>query len=507
MERRFSMNDFEQSLKEHADEFKMIPSKRVWHGIYNDLHPGRRWPSIAMSLLLIFTLVIIGHLNTHTGSQSDTSGNVSITQGSGAAILKTAEISRNIQKNAPQKNFASQSKVIALHANHSGDKQPKDKTNSTNNYPANNNLSLLTNNLPTQKNIEPSLQSFSEQSEKNEISPSGLNAISHNIENNIFEDSHTQLTENSREKYEIINGKININNINSDILNSIQQISIENNNLKYPQIVAINKNDKEAVKNKTDQGNKKLSKPKRKKNAKISWVYFVAPQLNSVLFNGEPIRPVMNASNSPAVAINQKEYKVLHNSAPGFEAGIQINYTLASKLGFTSGLHITYSGYNITSNEVHPTFANLLLKDPETGGIYSKSYITHFGDGTGQTPVTIRNYSLQASLPIGLQYELFGSDKVQLNAAADFEPSMIIKSNAYLLSSDGNNYVNDPDLLRKLNMSSNFGVFVTFLSSKFKWQIGPNVRYQWLSTYKKDYPIQEHLIDYGIRIGMSPIRK
>ncbi len=65
MGRRFFMNDFEQSLKEHADNFQMIPSKKVWHGIYNDLHPGKRWPSVTMSLLLIFTLVVIGHLNTN----------------------------------------------------------------------------------------------------------------------------------------------------------------------------------------------------------------------------------------------------------------------------------------------------------------------------------------------------------------------------------------------------------------------------------------------------------
>ncbi len=64
MERRFFMNDFEQSLKEHADKFELAPSKRVWHGIYNDLHPGKRWPSVTMSFLLIFTLVFIGHLNT-----------------------------------------------------------------------------------------------------------------------------------------------------------------------------------------------------------------------------------------------------------------------------------------------------------------------------------------------------------------------------------------------------------------------------------------------------------
>src|ERR1035438_1494927 len=63
MERRFSMNNFEESLKEQADDFKMIPSKKVWHGIYNDIHPGRRWPSITVALLLICTLVFIGQLN------------------------------------------------------------------------------------------------------------------------------------------------------------------------------------------------------------------------------------------------------------------------------------------------------------------------------------------------------------------------------------------------------------------------------------------------------------
>ena len=54
MERKFFMNDFEESLKDHTDQFKMTPSKKVWHGIYNDLHPGRRWPSVTISLLLIF---------------------------------------------------------------------------------------------------------------------------------------------------------------------------------------------------------------------------------------------------------------------------------------------------------------------------------------------------------------------------------------------------------------------------------------------------------------------
>src|SRR6478672_5090347 len=70
MERKFYPENFEAFLKGHADQFKLTPSKKVWHGIYNDLHPGRRWPSVAMSMVLLFTLVTIGHLNTNNGHTS-----------------------------------------------------------------------------------------------------------------------------------------------------------------------------------------------------------------------------------------------------------------------------------------------------------------------------------------------------------------------------------------------------------------------------------------------------
>jgi hypothetical protein len=63
MERRFDMSDFEQSLKDHADQFKLMPSKRVWNGIYNNLHPGSSWPSITVAIILVITLITVGNLN------------------------------------------------------------------------------------------------------------------------------------------------------------------------------------------------------------------------------------------------------------------------------------------------------------------------------------------------------------------------------------------------------------------------------------------------------------
>ena len=298
-----------------------------------------------------------------------------------------------------------------------------------------------------------------------------------------------------------LQGKIVANHFDNQLT---KKTLTEKKNNSNSEELSANKNIDDIISaKKTPNAENKVAKLHKKRNDKITWVYFAAPVVSSVSFSGEPLKQSPGANFSPGLPMNQKENKVLHNSALGLEAGAQMNYTLTKKLQFTAGVHLTYSGYNIISNEVHPTFATLVLRDPATGMTYSRSFITHYGDGTGQSVVTIRNYNWQASIPFGLQYEILGNNKVQFNVGANLEPSLVLKSNAYILSSDGNNYINDPSLLRKWNINSNFGAFVTFSSSKFKWQIGPNVRYQWLSTYQKDYTVKEHLIDYGIRIGIS----
>ncbi|MEI9957146.1 MAG: hypothetical protein WDM90_12780 [Ferruginibacter sp.] len=70
MERKFYTDDFEQLLKDKSDEFRMYPSKRVWHSIYNDLHPGRKWPSIAVSMLLVIVLLMMGYWNNNSSKAS-----------------------------------------------------------------------------------------------------------------------------------------------------------------------------------------------------------------------------------------------------------------------------------------------------------------------------------------------------------------------------------------------------------------------------------------------------
>jgi hypothetical protein len=505
MERRFFMSDFEQSLKENADKFQMVPSKKVWHGIYNDLHPGKRWPSVTMSLLLIFTLVVIGHLNTNnsrqlayvTNKNSETKNVAAEEKRTGSLKIRQRIVVRKTDLDKARKAFV----YATGEANNTGlTTQPV-----VNNYQN----TILNEDRLLADNLKPGNLSGSFFFKNNFTftpqvsSVAGEDKMTETVYN---KETHPQ---NNFDINEVTSGtlqeKIDASKSTATFNNQLTDKSLRggNNNATNGKLSG-NKNINNIVSaKKNPNAESKVAKLHKKRNANITWVYFAAPVVSTVSFNGKSLKPDPPANFSPGLSVNQKENKVLHNSALGLEAGGQMNYALTKKLRFTSGVHLTYSGYNVISNEVHPTFATLLLRNPNTGVTYSRSFKTHYGDGTGQSVVIMRNYNWQVSMPVGLQYEISGSKKVQFNVGADLEPSLVLKSNAYVLASDGNNYVNDPALLRKWNINSNFGAFVTFRSSKFKWQVGPNIRYQWLSTYQKEYTVKEHLIDYGIRIGIS----
>jgi hypothetical protein len=501
MERRFFLNEFEQSLKEHVDQFQMTPSKKVWHGIYNDLHPGKRWPSVTMSLILIFSLVFIGHLNTshqstYLSNTISASTNTTVKNESGSLKANLAKVIKDTDKrelyaqlNAKSNGTAlSHQQIVNKADNHIGKKEPQILVENFSN------TNVPESSSPAKDFTYNSTQILTTLQRAGIKKPADYNnSFSLRMQNH--DEAGKQVNENDVKELTSIDN-VNSHEENKTVIEN-KTLLTDNNKLNKNEPLT-NKKDNLNPANKSKTQTARLHK---KRNDKITWVYFGAPVVSSVAFDGEFLKDP-TANISPAVTMSTNKNKILHSSALGFEAGIQLNYKLAKKLQFTTATHLTYSGYNITSNIVHPTFATLVLRD-KSGMIYSRSFITHYGDGTGSTIVSLRNYNWQASIPVGLQYEIWVNNKLQFNLSADVEPSIVLKSNSYILSSNGNNYINDGSLLRKWNASSNFGAFVTFRSTKFKWYIGPNVRYQWLSTYQKDYPLKEHLIDYGIRIGIS----
>ena len=512
MEEKFYLNDFELSLQEQANQFKMVPTRKVWHGIYNDLHPGRRWPSVMISLLLIFSIVFIGYLNSHTDKNVANVKHQQVAKSS--KDISNTEINNQVRqltiKPANQTNdqYAKPARSIPNKANISfelvkGNINLIDRTNSNKQDKETN--TTYSGNISGEKQTLHSLP----------VAITLQNSYSGNKkENNAPDDNiaiNNSITDNNRD---IISNHPDISLYLTDLKISQIPDAGKNSKITVPLIAlnsvntklsALNDNEQLNPKNNLSESDNAVSAIVKKRNDKISWVYYAGSFVSSVSFKGEAIKENANLSGSvsPLPQVTQKDMKEIRTAALGFEAGVQMNYSVATKLQLTTGAHVTRSGYNIISNLVHPTLATLTLRNPSTGDSYSRNFVTHYGDGTGKSTVKLHNYSYQASIPLGVQYVMWDNTNLQIILAANVEPSLVFKADAYLLSANGKNYVNVPDLMRKWNFSSNFAPFVSFRSSRFKWNIGPDIRYQWLSTYQKAYTVKEHLIDYGIRVGIS----
>ncbi|HEY5369889.1 MAG TPA: hypothetical protein VIJ75_12960 [Hanamia sp.] len=508
IDRRFDMMDFEQSLKDHADQFRLTPSKRVWNGIYNNLHPGSRWPSMTMGIVFILTLLSIGYLNNSSKKSTLQESSVKIAESKSGNSKPANSINFDLENNSSsglnQKSFkdndpkqSTSSEKLSINRaeneklnvqNHSKTGSGWSSLNKTNRYSEN--VGLPSNAVNNAQKADHATDDLLKLNPDAQSLPSKSNSISILPENlNLFVKEDDAITiKNSMVMSE------NFNNIVA-LVTSVDQ---------NPSSSRLQLNSYSAINTHLQQPGKTFSKKiHRRWSKKIEWIYYITPTISTASFDGSDLTssPI---NYSPLVVFQRSTSNgMIYNAKLGFETGAKMTYALSEKWKLLTGFNLNYSDYNIVSNPIHPTFATLTLKNMSTGALYSKNYITFYGDGQSYGQIGLTNYNLQFSIPLGIEYQVWGNQKMQINIASAVEPSVVLQSNSYIISSDKRNYVQDPELMRKMNLGGNFGAFISFGSNKIKWHIGPDVYYQLLSTYKSEYTGKEHLINYGIRIGIS----
>jgi hypothetical protein len=87
--------------------------------------------------------------------------------------------------------------------------------------------------------------------------------------------------------------------------------------------------------------------------------------------------------------------------------------------------------------------------------------------------------------------------------AGTIQPTYVVRDRAYLISTDYKNYAKVPWLVRRVNMSTGFEAYVNYGKGKTRWQVGPQVRYQLLSSFHNKYPVKEYLFDFGLKLGVT----
>lgn len=446
----YDTEEFERTLKEHADRFFLIPSERVWKSIYNDIHPGSRWPSLAVGLFMLLTLFWIGNVN-----QDNQNG----------SILVSTDKTIDVQTTAPGVQGDKTSSSLIQKSITQGRFERTQPSRITHN-------NLIVN---KQRDYLPATIAFNQSA------------------NSIVSDRDTEDSKiGSDQDLSTINSP---NPVDNAKLNSNETKPTASTTGKVREVKKDISSDLKLNTTADREPSLKLNSGIRKK---LKWEFTFMPIISDVKFMGANLNKV----NSTVVNTPVSKHDMNIAKRLGFITGTNVYYPLSNKISLTSGVHLVYTGYDIFSEVVQPNTTSLTFKDSK-GQMFSKYYVSYYANDKRNNNTSITNYNWQLSVPVGLQWEVISGGKMKVSLISTVEPFMVLGNKAYLLSGDASSYVTDPDLVRKFNLSGNIGGFVHLSSNTANWKIGPNFRYQILSTYNDIYPVKEHFINYGIQLGVS----
>jgi hypothetical protein len=198
-----------------------------------------------------------------------------------------------------------------------------------------------------------------------------------------------------------------------------------------------------------------------------------------------------------------------HSPAVGFQVGGSVLYRVTRNLSLKAGLQFNFSRFKIYAYTA-------------SGSQQSPVYYTYYGFSTFQNSVralsnanpalvsqvsssqeTLNDDYFQLSAPIGFELRVLGNERLQFNVGASIQPSYLINTNSYMLTENLQNYTKAPQAFRRWNLNGGVEAFLSYRMGDIRWEVGPEFRYQFFSTYTSQDPINENIKGYGLRIGIT----
>ena len=474
MENNFEQDSFEDFLKDHLKNHRMFPKDTVWREINQKLHGENRWPglTIAAFLLVSTTIIICFYFSS---KQSIFSIKASLEP------LHTAQVVAKANKNGliNQNNIQFQSEHGSLQI--STDMASRNEEH------------IVT----TGKSLQPDNYNFSKDNTANESTTMAavwpFQKKSHaSLSNPDYILKENDITFGQASPHHIV--QLTRPLLVAPVLSlEIKKLTVEaeeNATLKVP----------------VDAQDKALSLIESFKAArhpgKLSILFYLSPSISYRRLVED--QAVLKGNNVGPVGVNQVSDVndvVRHKPSKGLEGGISVIYDVAKRIRIKAGLQFNVRQYSIDAYKSNTEVSSIALVN--NNSIDTLNTIAYYRNFNGNSSTELINRYYQVSMPIGMEWEVVGNKKFQFNVAGSIQPTYILNRNAYLLTTNFKNYAENTDLVRKWNINSNFEAFVTMVTGDVKWQLGPQVRYQPYSTFSKQYPIREHLIDYGVKLGIS----
>ena len=429
--------EFEQFLRENADNHRLYPSEEVWYKIHARLHPSKRWPLTAL-LLLAFTAGSITWLST--SDRSTASAPVKMIASNPVESVSTTAY--NVTPATLNDYVTEQTQT------------PIDILTSTENSPIS---TSATEALATET-----------------LTPTTITESDNKVTNTTTTSVMTTNTTGAKTAAEIsIAPKV-------DFDNEQLPLTIESVTNSYQ---------------------------RQKNSPRFNWQIHFTPSVSYRSLKEDQkfiAQARMSLSTAPAPATSTELKNVVnHRPDLGIQLGITGSYPLGKRLDFIVGLQYNMSKYDIKAFNYPSEVATIALVN-SWGGPTAVTTLTSFrSNGFVNKESWLRNYYYSLSLPIGVEWRILGKKQTHWGLSSTIQPTYVVGNRSYVLSMDYQNYAEVPYLINKWNLNVGVETYAKFSIGKHDFRFGPQLRYQLLSSFKKGYPVSEHLYDFGVKLGMQ----
>jgi hypothetical protein len=480
MERNFYNDDFERLIRQKADQYKMYPSDQVWKGVYKSLHGRKRWRWAGLAVLLLGIGIYTADLYF-----SDKPAN---------------QIAKNIQPSITAATESNQqTAAIPVRENNVFTQSGAITGGQHNNTPVSRSaeLPLVTDRTNTKHLVQDVSQPITSYSNEGSF-----------------------VIENDPEDITAIKAARN-----SSVENNTEEINIaapiEKNGLKEPAANAEAANQASTL---ADAASESVLPAEKRQS--VNWLQDYAvfqlaaqkpdrlnlqlhfsPTVNYRKLRGSSYYPISDVKNIPLSSniMGDVDQYVKHRPALGFEVGASLLYRASKRVNIKAGVQFNYSRYTIEAYEGHSEIATISLNTAFLADTVSR--YSNIRNLSGFAQEDLANHYYQLSVPVGIDFTVLGDKNLQVHVAGTIQPTYLLNRNSYLITTDYKNYMREPSLVRRWNVNGGLETYVSYNTGTVRWQVGPQFRYQLLSTYSRKYPIREQLMEYGFKIGVSKTLK
>ncbi|CAN5669401.1 hypothetical protein BH10BAC2_BH10BAC2_44770 [soil metagenome] len=492
MGNRLYDNEFENFLKDQANQHRMYPSDQVWRNIQGEVHGYRKWPALTVIAVFIIAALVVGTVAVKPRTELLTQQTTQV-----PVIEKTQPITKEPVSLEANKVYAGHLSVNNITQETIEKVKETIRINETESLliassneqqQINNNVVISVN--TSEKNIDKTSIVTEEQQGLKPADKEEVIAVAKNFDAAF----HTAVLPDSRFIFSNNLGFVNTNYNFSNAVYKDEFSFVRTNNSNLLNV--------ELAPSKPAQSGSPLSRI-GKRSSKLDFQFYVAPSISyrRLLDDAEGTLSKSYVTAIPyesnyVVDLNQA---IQHRPAAGYEVGFSLGYNLGKKFAVRSGMQFNTRQYNIDAFVHSAEPATVSLSANNSNLVLNT--VSGFRNIDGSKPIELKNRYYEISVPIGIDWRPVNK-KFAWGIAASIQPTYTFDKEPFIITSNFKNYADGSQLMRNWNINANVETYLGYNTGKYRWQIGPQLRYQLMPTMANSFPIREYPVDLGIKLGL-----